>query len=106
LRNWLASLFLRLDSDATYEESHFTLHQARRLPFVSDGIVETKNAAGEPFAFDRVLEISDSGAEAIAQAAINFGQDDDITVLTFVRLAVQEHAAARQSEPAILPSPA
>ena len=74
------------------------------LPFFSDGIVEAKNPSGELFGFDRMLQISNSRAEAIAQAAINFGQNDDITVLTRSRAAVKDHASAQLSVPAILPS--
>jgi hypothetical protein len=36
--------------------------------------------------------ISGSSAEAIAQAAVTFGQDDDITVLTVARLRAGEES--------------
>jgi hypothetical protein len=44
--------------------------------------VEARNAAGELFGFERTLQLSNTGANAIAQAAIEFGQEDDITALT------------------------
>jgi len=50
--------------------------------FVSDGIVEAQNERGELFGFERTAAISTQSAEAIARAAQQFGQEDDITVLT------------------------
>ena len=55
---------------------------AARLTLISDGIVEARNAQGDLFGFDRTAAISTQSAEAVAQAAQAFGQEDDITVLT------------------------
>ncbi len=97
-----AGLPLGIAPDAEYEESQFQLQPAESLTFVSDGIVEARNPAGELFGFDRTQQISASGAEAIAQAAIDFGQDDDITVLTLTWLETP-----RQSmDPLGMPTPA
>jgi serine phosphatase RsbU (regulator of sigma subunit) len=52
--------------------------------FLSDGVLEATNSAGELFGFDRTRAISTQTAEAIAQFAQSFGQEDDITVLTLV----------------------
>jgi serine phosphatase RsbU (regulator of sigma subunit) len=101
-----AGLPLGIAPDAAYEESPFTINPGVPITFVSDGIVEARNASGELFGFDRMLQISNHSAEAIAQAAISFGQDDDITVLTITRVAVQDHASAQALVPAILPSTA
>jgi serine phosphatase RsbU (regulator of sigma subunit) len=49
---------------------------------VSDGVIEARNAQGELFGFERTRAISTQSAENIAHAAQEFGQDDDITVLT------------------------
>ena len=43
--------------------------------------------SGELFGFDRVHNLSNQSAFYIADAAKEFGQDDDITVLTVRRLA-------------------
>jgi phosphoserine phosphatase RsbU/P len=77
-----AGLPLGIDAIADYEESDFQLKPDEPLTFVSDGVVEARSTSGELFGFDRTLEISGAGAEAIAKAAVAFGQDDDITVLT------------------------
>jgi serine phosphatase RsbU (regulator of sigma subunit) len=55
------------------------------LTFLSDGVVEARNASGELFGFERTREISTESAEKVAQVAQAFGQDDDITVLTITR---------------------
>ena len=95
-----AGLPLGIDANADYEESHFQLQSLESLTFVSDGIIEARNAAGELFGFERTLKISSSSAETIAQAAVAFGQDDDITVLKMTWLgttniaATSSHAAA------------
>jgi hypothetical protein len=64
-----------------YLESQFVLRDNESLTFLSDGVVEARNASGELFGFERTLRIVNSGATALAQAAKDFGQDDDITVL-------------------------
>jgi serine phosphatase RsbU (regulator of sigma subunit) len=51
---------------------------------LSDGVLEATNPAGELFGFDRTRAISTQSAEEIARHAQQFGQDDDITVLTLV----------------------
>ncbi len=97
-----AGLPLGIAPNAEYEESQFQLQPTESLTFVSDGIVEARNPSGELFGFDRTLQISTSGAQAIARAAIDFGQDDDITVLTLTWLD-----APRQSiKPLGTPAPA
>ncbi len=65
-----------------YEESYSLLDHDTCLTFVSDGVVEARNAQGELFGFDRTAAISTQAAAEIASAAQNFGQEDDITVLT------------------------
>ncbi|MGB6191548.1 MAG: PP2C family protein-serine/threonine phosphatase [Terracidiphilus sp.] len=83
---------LGIDPCAEYEESHFLLSAGSRLTFLSDGIVEARSPSGELFGFERTLQLSNSAAETIAQAAIDFGQEDDITVLTLTRLSVPHRA--------------
>ena len=78
----IAGVPLGIDSSIDYEESQFLLAPGSSLTFVSDGIVEARNEAGELFGFERTLQLSNSGANAIAQAAQAYGQEDDITVLS------------------------
>jgi serine phosphatase RsbU (regulator of sigma subunit) len=66
----------------SFPSQRFQLSAGESLLLVSDGVMEARNASGELFGFERTREISTQSAEAIAQAAQNFGQEDDITVLT------------------------
>jgi serine phosphatase RsbU (regulator of sigma subunit) len=56
-----------------------------RFTFVSDGVVEAANDRGELFGFDRIREISGRPAREIAEAARQWGQNDDITAVTIRR---------------------
>jgi hypothetical protein len=76
------SLPLGLSPDAEYAELSLALHPGDTLTFLSDGVVEAQNAAGELFGFERTRQISIQSAEKIAATAQAFGQHDDITVLT------------------------
>ncbi len=69
-----------------YEEVHLYVHPGDRLLMISDGIPEARRPTGELFGFDRIRNISTESAFFIADTAQNFGQEDDITVLTIRRL--------------------
>lgn len=73
--------------DAAYLESQFMLAPGDRLTFLSDGVVEATNEKRELFGFERTEGISTRSAQAIADEARNFGQQDDISVLTVRVLA-------------------
>jgi hypothetical protein len=73
--------------DAAYDEVPLYMHPGDRLLLLSDGVVEARKASGEIFGFDRVHNLSNQSAFYIADAAKEFGQEDDITVLTVRRLA-------------------
>jgi hypothetical protein len=81
-----SSLPLGISPDATYSETTYQLHPEDRLTFLSDGVVEATNSNRELFGFERTHAISSQPAQAIAEAAKHFGQQDDISVLsvTFV----------------------
>jgi sigma-B regulation protein RsbU (phosphoserine phosphatase) len=65
-----------------YPETRFHMNPGDKLTLVSDGVVEATNSTGELFGFERTAAISSKPAEEIARAAQQFGQEDDITVLT------------------------
>jgi serine phosphatase RsbU (regulator of sigma subunit) len=79
------SLPLGITPDAGYME--ITLSLTGPLTFLSDGVIEAAAANGELFGFDRTREISTQPAQAIADAAKAWGQNDDITVVTVRRIA-------------------
>jgi hypothetical protein len=72
---------------ATFSVTHFRMNENDRLVLISDGIAEARDAKGNLFGFDRVLELlrTRRSAEQLASAAQNFGQEDDITVLSLIR---------------------
>ena len=84
---------LGLLGDVSYAETHFRLAPGDRLTFVSDGVVEATSPQGELYGFERTREISNQPANAIAEAAARFGQEDDITVVTLARESVEAPAS-------------
>ena len=70
---------------AEYTEQTVELPESARLTFISDGVVEAKNAQQELLGFARTQQLSVLPAAAIAQAAQTHGQADDITVVTIQR---------------------
>jgi hypothetical protein len=68
---------------------HFQLAEGDSLMLMSDGIAEAQDAHGHLFGFERIATMLSERATAasLASAAQNFGQEDDITVLTVARLA-------------------
>ena len=77
-----ASFPLGITPEIEYAETNFRLDRCDKVTFVSDGVLEARSENGGIFGFDRTREISRLSAEAIAKAAQQFGQEDDITVLT------------------------
>jgi hypothetical protein len=68
-----------------YETIRFVLPAGSRLTLYSDGIVEAQNQRGELFGFDRGRQLSTQPVEAIVEAAKEFGQQDDMTVIAITR---------------------
>ena len=98
------ALPLGVEGGGQYEATSFELRRGSRLVFYSDGVVEAQNGKGELFGFDRAKAISGEPAAAIVEAAVRFGQSDDITVVMIERLVVNEASAVLRNEPA--PAPA
>lgn len=80
------ALPLGIVRNGDYEATRFDLGFGSRLTFCSDGVVEAQDKKGELFGFDRAQAISMNSAAAIVEAAVDFGQEDDITVVTIERL--------------------
>lgn len=77
-----SGLPLGIAPDTAYDETCVQLDPADSLAFLSDGVVEARNSSGELFGFERTRELSRHTAQQIAEAAQQFGQQDDITVLS------------------------
>jgi len=87
--NLPGALPLGLDLDTAYENVHLRLAVGDRLTLYTDGLLEARNPAGEIFSFERLWALIATlpDAKQATDAAIAFGQDDDITVMTLTRLA-------------------
>jgi serine phosphatase RsbU (regulator of sigma subunit) len=88
------ALPLGIVSGVQYVSSSFEFPPGSRLTFISDGVVEAQNQSGELFGFARAEAMSREPAAAILKAAADFGQSDDITVVTIERQATSEAASA------------
>jgi hypothetical protein len=77
-----------------YEESWLRLQVNDHLALYTDGLLEARNKTGEIYGFDRVRELFATLPDAAraTEAAVLFGQDDDITVVTLVRVPMSEES--------------
>jgi Stage II sporulation protein E (SpoIIE) len=83
------SLPLGMIEDAEFSVLQFRFTQGDQLLLMSDGIAEATDLNGNLFGFERILELvrNPASAAAIATAAQNFGQEDDISVISITRTA-------------------
>jgi len=77
-----ANLPLGILAGITYSQSTLELPAVSRITLLSDGVVEARSSTGELFGFDRTSRVSRLSAAEIAAKAHQFGQQDDITVIT------------------------
>jgi serine phosphatase RsbU (regulator of sigma subunit) len=101
------SLPLGLVSSAFYGEVAMQLHPGDYLSLYTDGLLEARDATtGELFGFDRLNALLSRRptAQQATEAAVAFGQDDDITVLTLTRLAAGEESTTSLIAPFLAPA--
>ena len=86
------SLPLGVFADTSYAETAFQLAPGATCALYTDGLLEARDGAGELFGFSRLEELfrRRPTAEEAGRAAVEFGQDDDITVVTITRTAADE----------------
>lgn len=97
---------LGIHAASTYDEAIYQLSAGETLTLLTDGVVEARGESGELFGFERTSAIATASASEIAKAAQDFGQDDDITVLTITRACRLTDTTTNTSAPALSPSPA
>ena len=85
----VGDLPLGLAPNLHFAEKTLQLAPGDHLALYTDGLLEARNPTGELFGFNRLTTLfaGQASAEEAVQAAIQFGQDDDVTVLTLTRLA-------------------
>ncbi len=100
------ALPLGLAPAASYEETSILLRQGDRLVLYTDGLLEARNQSGELFGFDRLKALFATNPTALqaTDAAVTFGQDDDITILTLTRLGTGEESTAEHATPTLVPA--
>jgi hypothetical protein len=98
-----ASLPLGLIAYSDYSEQTLQLQPGDQLSLYTDGLLEATSRSGELFGFERMnaLFAGRPTAQQASQAAIDFGQDDDITVLTLTRLAAGEESTTSLAAPVL-----
>lgn len=95
------SLPLGLIHHTLYTELAMKLQPGDQMSFYTDGLLEARNSSGELYGFDRLYTLlaDRPTAQQATEAAIQFGQDDDITVLTLTRLAAGEESTTSLTAP-------
>jgi len=83
------SLPLGMVEGAQYEETVFQVRPGQTCTLFTDGLLEARSSTGELYGYERLTSLCRAGltADTAARAGVEFGQDDDITVVTFTRLA-------------------
>ncbi len=83
------SLPLSIVASAAPEQTTLEMRPGDRLTLITDGVVEARDAQGALFGFDRTRSLvrQEVSSLALAEAAIDHGQDDDLTVISMVRTA-------------------
>lgn len=87
------ALPLGVASATQYEKIALNLDAGSRLTFYSDGVIEAQRPDGELFGFERARDLSTRHATSIVEAAKEFGQQDDITVVAITRTEAVATAA-------------
>ena len=100
------ALPLGVVANPTYKEETITLREGDHCSLYTDGLLEARSASGEIFSFARLdaLFSSRPNAAEATDAAVNFGQDDDITVLTLTRLATGARSTTELTTPSFAPA--
>ena len=103
-----ASLPLGLIPYSDYLEVKLQLKPGDQLAVYTDGLLEATSPTGELFGFDRMkaLFAKQPTAQEAMKAAIDFGQEDDITVLTITRLAEGVESTTSLAAPVLDPQTA
>ena len=87
-----------------YAETAILLQPGDHFVLYTDGLLEARTHTGELFSFERLQHLiaERPSAEQAMDVAQRFGQQDDITVLTFTRLALGQESTMKLTMPALV----
>jgi sigma-B regulation protein RsbU (phosphoserine phosphatase) len=94
---------LGISFEVEYSETQHVLAPEDTLTLISDGVVEARDKSRTLFGFERLQQVLSErlAAEAIARSAQRFGQEDDITVISISRQAVEVKPLAQTASMAV-----
>lgn len=95
------SLPLGIDASVRYQQNTIQLNGGDHLALYTDGLLEARDKTGDLYGFGRLQQLfagNPSAAEA-AEAAIEFGQDDDVTVVTLTCMRTAETSLDEADQP-------
>jgi serine phosphatase RsbU (regulator of sigma subunit) len=95
------SLPLGLVHGMQYPVVRVQLAAGDALTFLTDGVVEARDPGGQLLGFERLAQLANLPPDGIAKAAIDHGQDDDITVLRVQVMQLQGPAEPALSDAAL-----
>jgi hypothetical protein len=97
------ALPLGVVATASYEERAIELREGDHFALYTDGLLEARAANGEIFSFERLDALFATAPDAAkaSDAAVDFGQEDDITVLTLTRLVRGEKSTTQLIAPVL-----
>jgi len=106
--NLPGALPLGVQPNVQYEETTIRFRVGDHFSLYTDGLLEARNQAGELYGFARLQDLfaTNPNAAQATEAAVSFGQDDDITVLTLTRLATGVESTTRLIIPSLARSKA
>lgn len=83
------SLPLSIVASAVPENVVLEMRLGDRLTLITDGVIEARDAQGSLFGFDRTQALlrQEASPLVVAEAAIDHGQEDDLTVISILRTA-------------------
>jgi serine phosphatase RsbU (regulator of sigma subunit) len=84
---------LGLRAGEHWAEMQLELEPNDRMLWLSDGVVEARNGKRDLLGFERAHQLATRSASEIASAAQQFGQEDDITVVSITRQPVPAYVA-------------
>ena len=89
-----SGLPLGIIPQTSYCETEIEIETHEAIVFLTDGVVEARNANGELLGFEKMAALATKTASETADAAQRWGQEDDITVLSVIRIGALKHGLA------------